>query len=321
MGAVASTRGHSNMSIVSYAQNFEDVMLWRALGHIPNGFYIDVGAQDPVVDSVSLAFYEKGWRGLHVEPTPHYAELLRQQRLGDIVVQAAVGEKTKEIIFFEIPETGISTADATIAEQHRQRGFDVREISVSCIRLSAIFKSSKSKEIHWLKIDVEGLEAQVLSSWGKSKARPWIVVVESTLPLTQTESHAAWEPRLLTYGYEFVYFDGLNRFYVSTSQLELKNAFATPPNVFDGFSLNGTASTTFHRLIDERHKAELLEVLAKNSEQQAYIQRLESDLAKKDGLDGQISVITTTVQDEIQAKSVVTKRSRIKNTKKLPAIE
>ncbi len=38
----------------SYAQNFEDVMLWRALKHVSNGYYIDIGAQDPSIDSVSL---------------------------------------------------------------------------------------------------------------------------------------------------------------------------------------------------------------------------------------------------------------------------
>ncbi len=267
------------MSIVSYAQNFEDVMLWRALGHITQGYYIDVGAQDPIVDSVSLAFYEKGWRGLHVEPTPHYAELLRQQRPGDTVVQAAIGNGPAEIKFFEVPHTGISTADASIAEQHRQRGFDVHEISVRCVPLSAIFKSCAAAEIHWLKVDVEGFEAQVLKSWGKSKTRPWIVVVESTLPLTQTQSHASWEPVLLGYGYELVYFDGLNRYYLSVAHMELKSAFATPPNVFDDFSLNGTASAPFHRLLNERHKEELNGLAAQTTDKQIW-SRIEKMLAE-----------------------------------------
>ena len=59
------------MSIVSYAQNFEDVMLWRALGKVENGFYIDIGAQHPVIDSVSKAFYDNGWRGIHVAEHDH----------------------------------------------------------------------------------------------------------------------------------------------------------------------------------------------------------------------------------------------------------
>ena len=48
-------------SLISYAQNFEDVMRWRALKDVKNGFYIDIGAQDPIVDSVSLFFFERGW--------------------------------------------------------------------------------------------------------------------------------------------------------------------------------------------------------------------------------------------------------------------
>ena len=58
-------------SFKSYAQNFEDVILYRALGSIRNGFYIDVGAQHPEIDSVSKAFYDLGWRGVHVEPVPY----------------------------------------------------------------------------------------------------------------------------------------------------------------------------------------------------------------------------------------------------------
>ena len=271
------------MSIVSYAQNFEDVMLWRALGDIEKGLYIDIGAQDPVVDSVSLAFHELGWRGIHVEPTPHYAELLRQQRPGDKIIQAAIASKTGSLLFFEIPNTGISTADATMAAQHRQRGFDVHEISVKCITLATVFKQCQAQDIHWLKIDVEGLEEQVLRSWKAAKARPWIVVVESTLPLSQTESHEDWEALLLARQYSPVYFDGLNRYYISAAHPELKQAFAVPPNVFDGFKLNGTASSTMHHLIDARHKSESSNALEHHTRQQLSLQgeieRLTADAA------------------------------------------
>ena len=44
------------MPFVSHAQNFEDVMLWRALGDVKQGFYVDVGAADPVDMSVTKAF-------------------------------------------------------------------------------------------------------------------------------------------------------------------------------------------------------------------------------------------------------------------------
>jgi hypothetical protein len=49
---------------VSYAQNFEDVMLWRAFKKVACGFYIDVDACDPTEHSVTKAFYARGWRGI-----------------------------------------------------------------------------------------------------------------------------------------------------------------------------------------------------------------------------------------------------------------
>lgn len=118
------------MGIVSYAQNFEDVMLWRALGHIEQGFYIDIGANDPVVDSVSKAFYDQGWRGIHVEPMPLYADLLRKNRPDEKVIQAAVSSQLGMISFYEIADTGLSTADAEIAERHRLQGWNVQEMVV-----------------------------------------------------------------------------------------------------------------------------------------------------------------------------------------------
>ena len=235
---------------ISYAQNFEDVMLWRALGHVQQGTYVDIGAQDPLVDSVSLMFHQAGWKGLHVEPTSTYAQALREQRPHDVVIQAAVGTHDGTQTLFEIPNTGISTLIPEIAAGHRERGFEVREGTTSVMPLSSVLETLRDGPVHWMKIDVEGFETQVLSSWGDCPVRPWVVVVESMLPLTQIESHSVWEPLLLERGYAFAYFDGLNRFYVSDAHAELIATLAVPPNVFDNFALNGTASATFaHHLL------------------------------------------------------------------------
>ena len=65
-----------------------------------------------------------------------------------------------------------------------------------------------------------------------------MVVVESTRPLTPEEDYEQWESLLVSKGYEFVYFDGLNRFYVWAEKSELANSFRAGPNIFDGFSLS-----------------------------------------------------------------------------------
>jgi FkbM family methyltransferase len=245
--AIGPSHRKPETGITSYAQNFEDVMLWRALGTVPEGCYVDVGAQDPVIDSVSRAFYERGWRGIHVEPTPAYAQLLREDRPDETVFQAAIAAGPGEMSFFEIPGTGISTGDPFVAREHSARGFGVREITVPTMTLAQVLEAAGDRDIHWLKIDVEAMERVVLDSWGASPRRPWIVVVESTLPLTEVDVHEDWEDLLLQRGYRAVYFDGLNRFYLAGAQAWLAPAFESAPNVFDGFVLSGKASATFCR--------------------------------------------------------------------------
>src|ERR1700761_7762850 len=106
----------------SYAQNFEDVALMRAFNNLEGGVYVDVGAQDPVNDSVSLAFYERGWRGVHVEPVPEFAEGLRRGRPDELVIQAVVRTTTEPMMFYAIAETGLSTGDPQIAAGHLAEG-------------------------------------------------------------------------------------------------------------------------------------------------------------------------------------------------------
>ena len=225
---------------ISYAQNFEDVILHRALKHIEGGFYIDIGAQDATIDSVSRGFYELGWRGVHVEPVPAYAEKLRQNRPGETVLEVAVARSCGRLSFFHIPDSGISTGELALAHEHRAAGFDVRLIEVEARPLSGILDANADREIHWLKIDVEGMEGQVIDSWRPSNVRPWIVVIEATRPGTTEPAHSAWESKICGLGYDFVYFDGLNRFYVSERHRELKSAFSAGPNCFDDFALATT---------------------------------------------------------------------------------
>jgi FkbM family methyltransferase len=271
--------------LISYAQNFEDVMLWRALKDVVNGFYIDIGANDPIEDSVSLAFYQRGWRGIHVEPVHEFAERIRLARPDEEVIEAAIASRRKSLTLYKVGDTGMSTGDAAIAAQHEAAGFPVESRVVPCLALSKILSRFEDRDIHWLKIDVEGMEKSVIDSWLPSTARPWIVVVESTEPNSPKQNFEEWEPALLDLGYEFIYFDGLNRFYVSAAQPQLKAAFGPGPNYFDDFSL--TETSMFTRLLavkqqeSERNIADLDSKLAAHERRAAETQRAISARDRK----------------------------------------
>ncbi len=294
--------------LISYAQNFEDVILWRALKDVDDGFYIDIGAQDPVIDSVSLAFYEKGWRGVHVEPTAGYAEKLRHARPDETVIQAAIGTSADSIAFWEFPATGLSTGNPDIAAMHQEDNRKAVRVELPCMRLSSLLSDYHNRDIHWLKIDAEGMEHAVIQSWQPAKARPWIVVVESTRPNSQEPTFTEWEPLLVKLGYEFVYFDGLNRFYVSCEKPELKKHFGPGPNYFDGFALNGTTPYCARINAETAHSREQAaalhhELAAKNEKlsraaqafaaNDAWARSLEADVIAKNATLAAIYASTT----------------------------
>jgi FkbM family methyltransferase len=223
--------------ITVYAQNLEDVYLWRALGHIEHGRYVDVGAHDPDDDSVTRLFYEHGWRGINIEPVPTMVERLVARRPEDIVVCAACGEHEGEMTLYEVVGTGLSTLDADHAEEIRKLGRTVIAHQTPLVTLNRLFEEHGGDPVHFLKIDVEGAERSVLAGCDFSRWRPWVLVIEATIPMSQEVNDQTWEPLVTGARYEKVLFDGLNNYYVAEEHPELKAAFALPPNFFDDFML------------------------------------------------------------------------------------
>lgn len=226
------------MSLVSYAQNAEDIVLWRALKKIQSGFYIDIGAAWPEYHSVTNLFYKADWTGINVEPNPKLFQKLSQARPKDKNLFCLVSDTKKENAdFFVFEDTGLSTSIRNISEQQAKKGLTQTQIQIAQTTLKDICEHyTQGKDIHFLKVDVEGAEQQVLQGNDWAKYRPWIVVVEAMAPSSTKETHAEWEPVLLSNNYHFIYADGLNRFYVAQEKMDLKQHFAYPPNIFDDYT-------------------------------------------------------------------------------------
>jgi FkbM family methyltransferase len=264
------------MPFISYAQNYEDVMLWRALKHISNGFYIDVGANDPDIDSVTKAFYERGWRGINVEPLLSHHSDLMLSRPRDINVLAAAGASNGTIDLWECDVRGWATASAEVAAMHKQAGHPVIHQLVPLTTLTAICEEFLAPtDIHFMKVDVEGFEKSVIDGMDFSRFRPWILVIESTKPNSTEEVHESWEASVLSFDYIAAYFDGLNRFYIAKEHaVALLPAFKSPPNVFDGFKrgIQHAAEVQAVQAQTQAYQAEIQAAAAEAKAQQAEIQ-------------------------------------------------
>lgn len=222
--------------MITYAQNFEDVMIARLFPPDHKGFYIDVGAADPFHLSVTKHFYDAGWQGINVEPLPRFYQRLSDARPRDINVQAVIGSKLPVRTFFEIAELPEnSTSDESVMEQLREQGRTVRAHQVAVMSLEEICNLYVgARQIDFMKIDVEGGELEVLESADLNRYRPVLLVIEAVVVNGREETWQGWEHVVVGHGYEKVWFDGLNNYYLRRESIDLKQHFRLPPNVFDG---------------------------------------------------------------------------------------
>lgn len=201
---------------LSYAQNLEDWHLWQAFGGKRSGIYIDIGAGHPVADNVSFFFYERGWRGLCVEPQHDLARLYSRTRPRDIVHEGLVGRTTGTTSFHQVDRLhGFSTTVEQHAKGAEKFNASFTTVTLPMVRLAELCERHNLSDIDFLKIDVEGAEGDVLAGNDWQRFRPRVVVCEAIEPGTCAPNWDGWEPYLLQQGYRFRLFDDLNRFYVA----------------------------------------------------------------------------------------------------------
>jgi FkbM family methyltransferase len=226
-----------NPPYVSYAQHGEDVLLHRALSGVDDGFYIDVGAHDPEHLSVTKAFYDRGWRGINLEPAASCFKRLLAQRPRDINLRILASDREGASEFYEVRDSGLSTEDPQLASLHEKSGFAVSRTTLDSRTLDAVCEEHVRGEIHFLKVDVEGAEERVLRGLALRRHRPWVIVVEATEPLATDRSDRQLAGYLGARDYRHVYFDGLNSFFVAAEHERLAKFFDRPANPLDGYLL------------------------------------------------------------------------------------
>ncbi|MFQ5570304.1 MAG: FkbM family methyltransferase [Rhodothermales bacterium] len=260
----------------------------------PTGFYIDVGAHDPVALSVTKFFYDLGWRGINIEPVPASIYNFKEQRPRDINLNVGVSDRHDVVPLYEVvdhPE--LTSLDRDIAiRASRLVGTSVKEYFVEVRTLSEICERHCDTFIDFIKIDVEGGEKDVLVGADFEKFRPTMLAVEATVPCSgaiedwdMVEEYANWHDweRLLSdAGYLLVYYDGLNRYYLREEDKHLKTRFSIPVSLLqDNFTL--------YREIREQERLtkEAADLKGRVSDLEAAGRRLETE---KEGLVAEVEV-------------------------------
>ena len=172
----------------SYGQYHEDLVLDILFSCKNEGFYIDVGANDPEELSNTKRFYEKGWSGINIEPTPHLYEKLCVSRKRDINLNVGIAPERGEMPFYIMSADTLSSFDKEAALKsgkiHGAKLLD--DISIQVLPLNEIFDLHvRGRCVDILSVDVEGFDLDVLKSNDWERNRPYALIVE----INQDESN------------------------------------------------------------------------------------------------------------------------------------
>ena len=228
------------MHFLSYAQNFEDVILRRVFPDISAGTYVDAGAWEPVIESVTKTFYDLGWQGINIEPSPVF-ERLALARPRDINLNIALGAVRGRMMLRVYRHAATVLQASTLIHSNvprisKQDELHATDIEVEVLPLADVLEAHlPGRHIHFLKIDVEGVEEDVIRGADWRRHRPEVLLIEATRPQSTERSDGAWTPLILAAGYQPVLFDGLNAWFLREESRDRAKCFATPPNVFDNF--------------------------------------------------------------------------------------
>lgn len=168
-------------SLCSYSQFNEDLLIDLLLSCKKQGFYLDVGANDPSFNSNTKRFYDKGWSGINIEPGVNSFEKFCVNRGRDINLNIGVGPSQKTATFYQvIGDSTLSSFDAGIAEKMAAKfGLTIEEIQIEVLRLVDVFECHvRDSKVDFMSVDAEGLDLKILQSNDWKRFRPSLVIVE-----------------------------------------------------------------------------------------------------------------------------------------------
>lgn len=205
LGAMAHDR--ANPGNRSFAQCGEDLVVDFILGYVgvTNVSYLDIGAFDPIEINNTYLFYEKGFKGVLVEPNPVMCEKLRRVRPRDTTLTAGIGiADEREADFYQMSDPSWNTfskAEAEhVVETTKGKIFIEKQLKMPLLDINGVMAKHFNGAPTFVSIDAEGLHFDLVKAIDYTKFRPLVICVE-TLVSGTTETIPEIAQYMATQGY------------------------------------------------------------------------------------------------------------------------
>lgn len=215
-----------------YRENHEKQLVRDFFDHKPDGYFVDVGANDPTSIMSQSHHLEDNlnWSGVLVEPNPQLAEQCRSKRPQSKTFECAcVNHENHSNLTLYIPLKNGQEMDLHAGIDKNIDDFnykDHKEVTVKARTLNSILAEVNAPEIDLLSIDVEGAELQVLQGLNFDKYNPKLILLEDKhLYLTKHRF-------LKKHGYKLIKRTGFNFWYAPIGSKRMPQSFSEKFKIF-----------------------------------------------------------------------------------------
>jgi FkbM family methyltransferase len=161
----------------SYSQSGEDLILNTIFYDENRGTYIDIGANNPTIQSNTHFFYKKGWRGINIDALPGSMRPFKKIRPKDINLEIPISDKIEVLKYYMFSCSFFNTFSSEVVQNCGQKCINTIELKTE--KLSNILdKYLVNNKIDFMTVDVEGWDLLVLKSNDWVKYRPKVVLIE-----------------------------------------------------------------------------------------------------------------------------------------------
>lgn len=177
------------------------------------GIYVDIGAHHPQECSNTWKLYQRGWRGLLIEPLPDCWGNLLLERREDRLVPVACSNVSS------ISTLRLCRSISSLEPEWKSEATEAMPVRTAPLsKILSLYKDHDWSKTRLCSIDVEGHERQVLEGFPWSYFKPKVIVIEyrDYNPVEAgNDVSGNWMKILLKQGYAMQHQNSLNQIWVS----------------------------------------------------------------------------------------------------------
>jgi FkbM family methyltransferase len=213
------TRDEIRSARFSFSQFGEDLVIEDLLNQmgISRGFYVDVGAFDPVIGSNTLLLFKRGWSGINIDVDEQKMTRFRRARPRDWNLACGVSKSAGRKQFARYTAASMTrmitgTDDRSILGEPPVETFEVDTKPLQAILEDSSFRG---RQIDFLNIDCEGNDLEVLESLDFAAYQPRLLAVETI----DASAEAKISQFLNGHGYGMTHRLGFTRIFIPRTEV------------------------------------------------------------------------------------------------------